>query len=125
MESYSRNDIKIRCQAEDKLVLPFDKTLLLGVIINEIITNSIKHGFKKGKEGEINIVASKQTEENTVTIEILDNGTGLKKIGEKQHKGLGTRIISALSTQIEADYKIENRAEGHGVRNELVIRRED
>jgi len=69
----------------------------LGLIINEIISNALKHAFKTRKEGEI-LVQIKRLEENTCELIIGDNGIGLDVEGESI--GLGNKLIQIFTKQL-------------------------
>jgi two-component sensor histidine kinase len=50
----SSTAIKLKITADDTL-LDINTAVPLGLIINELVSNSLKHGFPKGREGKINI----------------------------------------------------------------------
>lgn len=81
----------------------------LGLIINELITNSIKYAFNEVNQAIININVS-QTE-STVEINYSDNGPGLKEKFDEINSGFGFKIIKILSSQIKAkvSYKKESQ----------------
>lgn len=87
----------------------------LGMIFNEIITNSIKYSFEKDKDKlislEIKLIEGKVSNgKNTVYIAISDNGTGLKQeIDLKNKSGFGFRLIELLSKQLMAELHIEQK----------------
>ena len=87
----------------------------LGMIFNEIITNSIKYSFEKDKDKlislEIKLIEGKVSNgKNTVYITISDNGTGLKQeIDLKNKSGFGFRLIELLSKQLMAELHIEQK----------------
>jgi len=76
----------------------------LGLIINELITNSLKHAFAISNEGCIWI--SSYRKENSLYIKIKDNGTGIESAA--MDSGFGTKLIDTfskrLNAQIERNY---------------------
>ncbi|MDH2325817.1 PAS domain-containing protein [Cereibacter sp. SYSU M97828] len=68
----------------------------LGLIVNEILTNSIRHAFRSGDSGQIGIHA--RTDGRRVRLVISDNGAG-GTVGDQPPAGLGGIIISRLSKQ--------------------------
>jgi len=75
------------------------KTLIpLGLIINELITNSLKHAFKNRTKGEI-IVHLKHLEGIKYEMIIGDDGIGLKE--NEKSKGLGTELVQIFIEQLE------------------------
>ena len=80
----------------------------LGLIINEILTNSIKHAFPDDKGGVIKITF-KETQKEEYFLEISDNGIGISEdFNFVQSDTLGSLLINILSEQIKAKTKIEN-----------------
>lgn len=72
----------------------------IGIIINEMVTNSLKHAFKDGRMGEIG-VSLRRTPENRLHLKISDNGPGFPPgFTPAQSKGLGTQLIEMLSEQL-------------------------
>jgi PAS domain S-box-containing protein len=80
----------------------------LGLIINEILTNSIKHAFPDNKGGIIKI-DFKEMQKEEYFLQIADNGIGISEnFNFVQSDTLGSLLINILSEQIKADTKIEN-----------------
>jgi PAS domain S-box-containing protein len=72
----------------------------IGIIINEMITNSLKHAFRDGHMGEIRVML-KRTPDNRLHLKISDNGPGFPPgFSPAQSKGLGTQLIEMLSEQL-------------------------
>lgn len=80
----------------------------LGLIVNEVVTNSMKYAFKNKQHGEINI-SMKATSPNYYELIIADNGIGLSKGFDIDNiTSLGFRLIKGLSRQLEAQLHITN-----------------
>ena len=74
--------------------VPAGKATSLAIVINELVINSIKHGFAGGKrEGEISITLKPVGD--TMEIIYMDTGAGSESSGT-QGSGLGTQIIDSL-----------------------------
>ena len=96
-----QNLIKMNIET-DKLNLDIDTSIPLGLILNELVTNSLKHAFSPGEKGTINITFKRQ--DNKYILEVKDNGKGLPKNMEYNTAGsLGLSLITNLSEQIDAD----------------------
>lgn len=82
-----------------------DKKILfpLGIIINELITNSIKYAFSGKNEGNIFIKADK--DDDQITIMVKDDGIGIKNEDEDKN-GFGLMLIKELTRQINGEYMI-------------------
>lgn len=81
------------------VVLPSEQASSLALVINELIQNSIEHGFVGRREGIIGVDISTEAEE--YSIEIYDNGIGLPAdFAEQPQQSLGLQIVRTL---IESD----------------------
>jgi PAS domain S-box-containing protein len=94
----------------DKVELDINIVIPLGLIINEIITNSLKHAFQdipETEQGKIS-VKFKQLENEEFHLVITDNGIGVpENFTLVQANTLGALLIHILSDQIKAKVKIE------------------
>ncbi len=82
----------------------------IGIIINELLTNAMKHAFNGRESGLIAITAKHRV--NHCTIEVMDNGCGLdESISFENSPGFGMQLVMMLSRQIGAAIRIE-RGEG-------------
>jgi two-component sensor histidine kinase len=89
-----RIDLKLTME---KLDLEIDTAIPLGLIINELMTNTIKYAFPKGEKGTITIKLEKQN--NTILhLEVTDNGIG--KSGITKGTGFGGQLIFLLTQQL-------------------------
>lgn len=91
----------------NEVAFKLDIAVPLGLIISEMIVNSVKHAFKGIENPELKV----DLNNNNQTIEIIvkDNGIGLpENFSLEQPISLGTEIIQALTAQIEAEIKYEN-----------------
>lgn len=74
-------------------------TIPLGLIINEIITNSVKHGSID--ESELEIYISMQSDKTAYSLEIGDNGLGIENYNEVK-SSMGRELIDVFSQQLDA-----------------------
>ncbi|GEM_PF-2679525 len=102
---YERSrDVKFRFEIEDA-ELPIKKAVPLGLILNEAVSNSLKHAFPSGK-GEIKVRFLREKENLVLTVE--DNGVGLpEELPEVPQESLGLRLIKILSHQLGGDLFVE------------------
>lgn len=94
----------------DTVHMNMRETLPCTLIANEVVTNSIKHGFEDRKEGKIAITLTKEGKQITLTIR--DNGIGLPKNFDAKNNSLGMSLIETLSSQLDADYTFSSSQEG-------------
>ena len=106
----SRN-IKYNINIED-ISLDIDLAIPAGLIINELITNSLKYAFPDGRKGEIN-VSFRSINEEMLELVVSDNGIGLPKdMDFKSTRSLGLHLVTILSeNQLHGKIK-HNRENG-------------
>ena len=99
------NAITLKMNIED-VILGIDSAIPCGLIINELIVNSLKHAFPEGKQGEISInFCSKNA--NEFELVVSDTGIGLPKdLNLQNTKSLGLQLVNALTNQLEGHIKI-------------------
>lgn len=96
--------------------LSMDQALPCSLIVNEVITNTLKHAFVESEEGTITMQLSEKN--NRVTLVISDDGVGLPdNFSIEKSESLGMELINTLSEQLEAD--ISYQSVGSGTRFEI------
>ncbi len=79
-----------------------------GLLINEIVTNAIKHSFNGNKKGEI-VINMKEDKNNYFHLEIRNNGDGFPDgIDHNKPKSTGMELIRILIIQLSADLELKN-----------------
>ncbi|RQD92899.1 PAS domain S-box protein, partial [Methanosalsum natronophilum] len=103
IQSHNRNHIKIKLNIDsDTIYASMDIVVPLGLILNEIITNSLKHAFYNMEEGTINI--SFYQIDDKYHLEIEDNGIGISHDFDlESSNSLGVKIIDMLVAQLGGD----------------------
>lgn len=102
-----------------ELILPISKAVPIGLIMNELITNSYKHGMIPGKKLIVTIHVSQIG--NSLQIELTDNGPGIQP--DKQNNNtLGFELIRSLCEQIDASFIVgKNTGENSGTAIQIKI----
>jgi two-component sensor histidine kinase len=91
----------------DQLNLNIDRAIPVGLVINEVITNSIKHAFKNVENPEITVELTRNA--NSVYLLIRDNGVGIDFEKQQQNDdSLGFMLIESLSHQIDGHFEFAN-----------------
>lgn len=107
----TKSNFDISIDMED-IQIEIDTIIPCGLIINELISNSIKHAFPDGRDGEIHISFKKISMESYCLI-LRDNGIGIpKNIDRRNHKSLGMMLINTLTKQINGELYIESSDKG-------------
>jgi len=105
--AYSKNiQFKVSINTS-KIEVLIDTAIPLGLIINELISNSIQHGFEKQDKGEISIGLT--SSEEGIIVDISDNGQGLpNNLDFDQYSGMGLKIVKGLvKDQLEGEIYFE------------------
>ncbi|MBN1780578.1 PAS domain S-box protein [bacterium] len=108
----------------EQVVVSIDTATPLGIVINELMTNAIKHAFPEGRKGRIWIKLAKTAGEETITIDINDNGIGFPKgfnIEKNSNLGLDT-VIDLVRNQLAGEIKCRS---SKGVHWRIVIKNSD
>jgi len=113
-----KKSVKIKTEIED-IVLDAKILSILGILVNEIITNSMKYAFTGRSDGVITVTASKADERIVITI--ADNGAGIPEgVTFENSTGFGMQLANMLTMQIGGSIRIE-RGEGTGFVLEFKI----
>ena len=101
IDSFGKKAENISLKVKMKNIeLDVDTAVPIGLIANELITNSIKHAFPNKKKGQVFITLT-QEENGLLKLNIADNGdaTANEPVVKKE-KGFGTLLIQLLTTQL-------------------------
>ena len=105
----------------EKISLDIDSAVPCGLIINEIMTNSLKHAFADGRKGSVYLEFSKISDDRLRLI-IGDTGCGMPPgFSIEKADSLGIQLISALTDQLEGKLDFET-SEGGGTRYSIVFK---
>ncbi len=116
IETYNVNDQKIEVEKDIvDLSLDVDTMIPLGLIVNELISNSLKHAFPEGATGHIKI--SLREENEVLHLMVADNGSGIKSSTEAA-KTFGQSLVRSLGDRLDATTHIESE-DGYVVRMKI------
>jgi PAS domain S-box-containing protein len=111
-DSYSvSTSINVSIEAED-IDLPMDQAIPCGLILNELLSNTLKYAFPEGRAGSI-VVRFVRLSSGTLSLSCSDDGIGMP---ETFHwgtaKSLGLRIVRILSKQIDGELTMHSGSGG-------------
>ena len=110
----SSRDIQILCNAE-AVEMPRDRAIVIGLLVNEVVNNSVKHAFGPDRGGEIRIAF--RTEAADYRLVVSDDGRGIS--GDGRPGSLGIRLIRGLTAQ--ANGTVETTTGDQGTRHEFIF----
>ena len=96
VESHNvKSNIKFDINTEN-IPLKIDYAVPCGLIINELVTNSLKYAFPDQRQGKIQIIL--KSDDTNIQLSISDDGIGISKELDIQNtKSLGLRLVTALA----------------------------
>jgi two-component sensor histidine kinase len=116
------NVIKFYINIKD-VFLDINTAIPCGLIINELVSNSLKHAFPGEKNGEIKI-AGHPLNKNEIELIVSDNGVGLpKKVDFRKTDSLGLHLVKLLAEdQLHGDIKLD-RTKGTSFHIKFKVKR--
>lgn len=123
--SYGVDSQQIRLHTElDPIGLDLDDALPCGLLISEVIANSLKHGFPEGRRGEVRILL-RRLSATTASLVVSDDGVGLPDGWDwRTARSLGLRLVRALAEQLRATLEIRSEG-GTEVKVLFTVKRKD
>lgn len=81
--------------------IPIATAVPLGLIVNELLTNALKYAFPGNRKGKIKIGLRQTGNQNTIALEVADNGIGQSQHEASKDTGFGTQLIKLLTHQLD------------------------
>ena len=112
--SYSdpHRNIALACKT-DRIFLEYNQAITCGLIVNELVSNSIKYAFPNNRKGNINVNLHQSGQK--IMLEVGDDGVGVE-LNEKKRTGetLGLQLVESLVRQLK-DGKVKRRKVAKGM----------
>jgi two-component sensor histidine kinase len=111
-QTYNNESQNVRLEFDlDEVSFSVDKTVVCGLLVNELVVNAFKYAFANNDEGVLSISLKKDG--NNIQLKISDDGPGLPgEFGKIQGEGLGTILIQNFADQLEADMQVHSDDNG-------------
>lgn len=95
------------------LELNINQAIPCSLIVNEVITNTLKHAFPDRQSGRIEVSLQWEELDNSISLVVADNGIGLPDDFDKiESTSLGLSLIDVLSQQLSAKHTYESNGNG-------------
>ena len=110
-KSYNVDPHQIRLNVEMKdLQIIIDSAIPISLIINELVSNSLKHAFPKGTPGEITIAGRREAD--TIVLSFRDTGIGIPKDldWKRSNQSLGFRLVVSPVEQLNGTIELDRTA---------------
>jgi two-component sensor histidine kinase len=99
-------DISMEISFED-IALGVDKAIPCGLILNELVTNALKHAFRDGERGTI-WLDLRRIDEGSVRLSVRDNGMGIAEgVNLRKSESLGMHLIFTLAQQLDGTVDVQ------------------
>lgn len=112
------SDITVIEEVED-ISVARDTAMPLGLLVNEVITNALKHAFELGAGGEMRVILRSLGDGRT-ELDISDNGRGFDT--KSPSRGIGRRLIEAFASQLGGEVTATSGTSGSRL---VVVFRKD
>jgi two-component sensor histidine kinase len=104
-------NVRLRC-ASDQVLMPRDRAIAVGLLVNEVATNSAKHAFPDGRSGLVSVTFRRHDE--GYQLDVTDDGCGMPE--EKRSGSLGLALIDSLARQADAAVQRQTGSSGTSYR---------
>jgi PAS domain S-box-containing protein len=106
MRSYRREGVNCSVEAE-QVSLGVDVAVPCGLIVNELVSNSLKHGFRDRDRGTV-LVKLVRRDDRTVELVVQDDGVGFPEgVDFRNVPSMGLTLVSSLAEQIEGTVDLQ------------------
>jgi two-component sensor histidine kinase len=104
------NVVELKTDVKD-MFLDVQVGVPCGLIVNELVSNTLKHAFPEGRSGEVRVSLS-PGDDDLYTLIVKDNGKGFpKNLDFRKTKSLGMQLVTMLVDQLEGTIELK-RDEG-------------
>ena len=113
------SNINLNTDLSENILFDVDIAIPLGIIINELVSNSLKYAFPEKNDGEIRVKLHREEGSDTSFILIVsDNGVGISEdLDIEDLDSLGLQLVTSLVDQLEGELELKR---GNGT--EFIIR---
>jgi two-component sensor histidine kinase len=91
-----------------ELVLDIDTAIAIGLLTNELLTNSLKYAFVGKDSGTIRISLTRM-DDDSLLLQVADNGIGKQPLEAVKETGFGTQLVDLLTRQLDGILTYENQ----------------
>ena len=111
--SLRSKNIRLLMDLEENAFFDMDTAIPLGIIVNELISNSLKHAFTENQEGEIRIRLCRKEKNDEIhgslfNLTISDTGKGIPEDIELESlESLGLQLVNTLVDQLDGEIDIK------------------
>ena len=112
----SRDGVRVMCEVDD-ITASMEKATYISIIVNELVTNALKHAFNGAGSGHIRVTT--ETVADTVAIIVEDNGKGFPVATKPERVGLGLQLVRRFTKELGGTHEVQSSEVG--TRHRLVL----
>jgi PAS domain S-box-containing protein len=106
--------VVLEIETPDEIMLDVDRAIPCGLILNELMTNALKHAFPDGRTGKLRVVLRRDGDHRAALI-VEDDGVGMPTDEElPARNSMGFRLVRAFADQLGGELRV-NRSTGTSV----------
>ena len=102
----NEKNIQFNLSIDEDVVININQAVPIGLLLNELITNSFKYAFREVEKPKITFLMTQK--DDSYSANYFDNGPGINPNEIKDPKSLGTTLINTLLQQLNADFEINS-----------------
>lgn len=107
-----RDQIELEVKGRE-VFLSVETAVPCGLMINELVSNCLKHAFPKGRKGKITVSIKHDFNENHYSLEVSDNGIGLPpELDIEKTDSLGLQLVRTLTSQLNGKFQARSAHPG-------------
>jgi PAS domain S-box-containing protein len=96
----------------EEIVLPVDQAIPCGLIVNELVTNALKHGFPDARGGRVSVAIAEGA--GGIELSVRDDGIGMPQRSRvPQSESFGLSLVAMLADQLQGTVAIESHHGTH------------
>ena len=111
----SHQNVQIECDI-DEITTTADQAIPIAIIVNELVTNALKHAFDGRETGHVRVTGRLN---GALKLRVADNGVGMKTGRQPRRGGLGTKLVDSFAKQLGARH--ETVSSESGTTHDIVI----
>lgn len=118
-QSYRVKSEQVSVQVDaEKILLDLDTAIPCGLMVNELVSNSIKYAFPEDRAGQIKVSCSQRSDKRYSLI-VSDDGIGLPPdLDYARSPSLGLKLVTSLVDQIDGELIVDRK---NGTRFEIIF----
>mgnify|MGYP000185610859 CR=1 FL=1 len=101
--------VRLETQVTD-LAVDASQAACVSILVNELVTNALKHAFPDSRGGTIRVTMAAAGRE--IELQVADDGVGLEASTARRGTGLGTRLVETFVRQLRGRHEVTSDATG-------------